>query len=108
MDQSRVRAPPHQLTATVRFSCIYTSTKLPNQEEPLNRVHLQVELQASPGPGGHLCGPFEFDCLPGLALELRSPCRKSGALEQLLCGRASVAATGRNWCGTGLRTHTVL
>ena len=35
------------------------------------------------------------------------PCRKSGALEQLLCGRASVAATGRNWCGTGLRTHTV-
>ena len=24
----------------------------------------------------------------------------SGALEQLFCGRASVAATGRNWCCT--------
>ena len=36
-----------------------------------------------------------------------SPCRKSGALEQLFCGRASVAATGRNWCCTGLRTRTV-
>ena len=38
---------------------------------------------------------------------LRPPCRKSGALEQLFCGRASVAATGRNWCCTGLWTRTV-
>ena len=55
---------------------------------------------------------------PGVPLALRftpwgpkfkcyTPCRKSGALEQLFCGRASVAATGRNWCCTGLRTRTV-
>ena len=48
-----------------------------------------------------------YTCTAYCTLYRWAPCRKSGALEQLFCGRASVAATGRNWCCTGLRTRTV-